>query len=67
MISVLGLDLEEASRLLREQGYTLRLTQTRSRKGVEGNSARVLRQRTLSSGEVELVYSIFKTDYTYGG
>ncbi len=67
MISVVGLELEEAARLLKEAGYPFKLTQTRSRKGVDGNEARVVRQRLLSSGEVELIYSVFKTDYTYGG
>ena len=67
MISVLGLPLEEAERLLREAGYTVKRVETRSRKGVNGNEARVVRQRSLDSGEIELVYSVFKTDHAYGG
>lgn len=67
MISVLGLSLEEAARLLQEAGFAVKLTETRSRKGLAGNEARVVRQRILNSGEVELVYSVFKTDHTYGG
>jgi len=65
--SVLGLPVEEAVRILEAEGCAVRLIETRSRKGVNGNEARVVRQRVLVSGETELIYSVFKTDHTYGG
>ncbi|MCE5235932.1 MAG: hypothetical protein ABFC62_07375 [Clostridiaceae bacterium] len=67
MISVLGLPLAEAEHMLREAGYAVISVETRSRKGVDGNEARVVRQKSLKSGEIELVYAVFKTDCTYGG
>lgn len=66
MISVVGLVLEEAERMLGEAGFTVRRKQTRSRKGVDGNEARVVRERFLPGGEVELVYAVFKTDHAHG-
>lgn len=53
--------------MLREAGYAVISVETRSRKGVDGNEARVVRQKSLKSGEIELVYAVFKTDCTYGG
>ncbi|HWS29133.1 MAG TPA: hypothetical protein VN512_03355 [Clostridia bacterium] len=67
MSSVLGLPVAEAVRLLEVEGCAVRLKETRSRKGVNGNEARVVRERVLENGEIELMYSVFKTDHTYGG
>ena len=67
MISVLGLELSEAERLLKERGYEVELIETRSRKGLEGNEARVVRERVKEGVKVELLYAVFKTDYKHGG
>ena len=66
MISVLGYELQRAKQLLEESGYAVCCTEIRSRKGVEGNEARVVRQLE-KEGCVELVYAIFKTDCEFGG
>lgn len=64
---MLGLELGEAERLLKERGYEVERVETRSRKGVEGNEARVVRERVKEGVKVELLYAVFKTDYNHGG
>lgn len=66
MISVLGYELQRGKQLLEEMGYTVCCTEIRSRKGVEGNEGRIVRQLE-KDGCVELVYAIFKTDCEFGG
>ncbi len=61
MISVLGYELAHAIELLEAEGYTVTCVETRSRKGVEGNEARVVRER-ISHGQAELVYAVFLTE-----
>ena len=59
MISVLGYELGRARELLEAE-------ETRSRKGLNGNEKRVIRQRT-DGNAVELIWALFKTDCEYGG
>lgn len=66
MISVLGLELGQAVELLKSLGYETDCIEVRSRKGLAGNEARVVRQR-ISGGRAELTYAIFKTDCDFGG
>jgi len=66
LTAVLGYELERARALLEAEGYSVSCVETRSRKGIEGNEARVVRQRE-ANGAVELTYSIFKTDCEFGG
>lgn len=64
MRHLLGLPLEAVRELLVRDGYEVRLVEARSRKGVEGDSLRVIRLRELDDSPVptiELVYSEFKT------
>ncbi|MEL7607942.1 MAG: hypothetical protein AAGU74_00370 [Bacillota bacterium] len=67
MIDVLGFELSRAAQMLRASGYEVCCLEVKSRKGVAGNEARVIRQRPLSDGRIELAYSVFKTDVAYSG
>lgn len=60
-ISVLGFELEHARTLLEAAGYTVTVQEVRSRKGLEGNERRVVRQRFLGEERVDLTYAVFKT------
>ena len=64
MILVLGYPLASGRKKLEEQGYTVRCVETRSRKGVQGDDMRVIRQKLLDadSKTVEIVYAIFHTN-----
>ena len=66
MISVLGYELGRAKELLEAEGYSVRCVETRSRKGLNGNEKRVIRQRA-DGNAVELIWAPFKTDCEYGG
>lgn len=66
MISVLGCELESALDALAEAGYAdIDCIEYSSRKGVDGNERRVIRQREAHNGRVELTYSVFKTDFEH--
>lgn len=67
MIDVLGFELHSASAALRAQGFEVVCLEVKSRKGVVGNETRVIRQRPLKDGRIELACSVFKTDVTYSG
>ena len=66
MTQVLGLPLETAAARLKSEGYEVETVETRSRKGVDGDTFRVVRQRDISSEaggpKVSLVYCCFKTE-----
>lgn len=66
MTDVLGLNAEIAARLLEAEGYTVRCVPLSSRKGVEGDDTRVIRQRILASAvvpnTVELICTAVKTE-----
>ena len=66
MISVLGYELSAARALLEAEGFSVTAVETRSRKGVDGDRAMVVRER-LEGSRAELVWSTFKTDCEYGG
>lgn len=61
------MELDRARAKLTAAGYEVVCTEISSRKGVAGNEARVVRQRTLPGGKAELLYAIFKTDCDMGG
>lgn len=67
MKNVLGIELHHAEELLRAEGESVQTLEVRSRKGVNGNEARVVRQCVRDDGTVVLTYAIFKTDYEYQG
>lgn len=64
MIFVLGYPLEQAQAMLHEQGYQTTSVQVSSRKGLQGDQKRVIRQTLIShDGQtpcVELAYSEFQ-------
>ena len=62
MIDTQGFPLESAVRLLRDAGCVVRSQEVRSKKGVEGGEARVLRQTETADGAVELTYAYCKTE-----
>ena len=62
---MLGYELSRAEEILQAEGFQVRSEEVRSRKGLLGNEARVVRQRLSDDGEAILTYAIFKTDYDY--
>lgn len=52
---MLGLDVESAVKMLKTEGYNVELVELSSRKGVDGNEVRVIRQRLTDHGAVPLV------------
>ena len=67
MISVLGYELSRAEEILRAEGFSVFSEEVRSRKGICGNEARVVRERLIGDREILLTYAVFKTDYEYVG
>lgn len=64
MINLLGLPLYTAKELLEAEGYMVEAVETRSRKGVDGDSKRVVRilEKNDDSHTIQLVYCEFKTN-----
>lgn len=58
----LGMELAKAKAYLAGQGYRVTEKETRSKKGVDGNEARVIRVRKTGEDSVELCYAVFKTN-----
>lgn len=70
MTNVLGFPLEQAIAILEREGYAVETVETRSRKGVEGDSRRVVRCLPLherSVPTVQLVFCEFKTNVDPNG
>lgn len=65
MTDVLGWELQRACAQLQQEGFTVCCVCVMSRKGMKGNEARIVRQRRKGETEVELAYSVFKTDVNY--
>ncbi len=65
MTNVLGYELDNAVEILENEGYDLNLVMVSSKKGLNGNEKRVIRQKKVESGAIELSYSVFKTDSEY--
>ena len=65
MTNVLGLPLEAAQAILTAEGFEVSAVEARSKKGVDGDSVRVVRQIVDESAEkpaVKLIYCEFKTN-----
>ena len=60
--AVLGMELAKAKAYLAALGYCAIEKEVRSRKGVPGNEARVIRARETAADCVELCYAIFQTN-----
>lgn len=58
------MSLENAETVLKSEGINVRLVETRSKKGVDGNDRRVVRVRK-EGDTVELTWALFKTDVNY--
>ncbi len=67
MISTVGLPLDRAKKLLAEDGVTVSVEETRSKKGVEGGTdARVIRQTMPDEKHAILLYAVFRTEPAEG-
>ena len=67
MISVLGLPFSEAVALLEAEGYAVETVEVSSKKGVQGNERRIVRQKELpvlpgGPKRICLTYAVFLTD-----
>lgn len=58
---VIGLEIEKAQALMENDGFRVCKNLVSCRKGAKGENARVVRQREMEDGTVELSYSLFKT------
>lgn len=65
MTDVLGFELHNAVDVLTRAGYTVTCAQFSSKKGVDGNEARVVRVCETGEQMLELTYAVFKTDVDY--
>jgi hypothetical protein len=62
LTSVLGLPLEQATKILTQEGVCVTCVEVRSRKGVpDGTQSRVIRQTNLDANHASLLYAVFRT------
>ncbi len=60
-LQVIGMEADEAQRLLTDAGFAVRREQTASPRGVNGaDSARVIRVRELGNNNIEITVAHFK-------
>ena len=62
MTGLLGLPPEKAAAILAAEGYRVETVEARSRKGVNGDSLRVIRVLKLDEKTVQITYSEFLTN-----
>ena len=62
MTGLLGLPPEKAAAILEAEGYRVAPVEARSRKGVNGDSLRVIRVLKLDEKTVQITYSEFLTN-----
>ena len=62
MTGLLGLPPEKAAARLEAEGYRVETVEARSRKGVNGDSLRVIRVLKLDEKTVQITYSEFLTN-----
>lgn len=62
MTGLLGLPPEKAAAMLEVEGYRVETVEARSRKGVNGDSLRVIRVLKLDEKTVQITYSEFLTN-----
>ena len=62
MISVLGLELDDATKRLRELGFTVELQEARSKKGVPNGKPYVVRQQQTGQALATLTFARFMTE-----
>jgi hypothetical protein len=59
---VLGFALGDAVSELKKAGYDVAVVEVSAKKRIDGGEGRVIRQRKLQDGRIELSYSLFHTD-----
>ena len=59
---MLGFALGDAVSELKKAGYDVAVVEVSAKKRIDGGEGRVLRQRKLQDGRIELSYSLFHTD-----
>ncbi len=59
---MLGFELGDAVNELKKAGYEVVVVEISAKKRIEGGESRVIRQRELQNGRIELSYSLFHTD-----
>ncbi|MBQ9950099.1 MAG: hypothetical protein IJO93_05210 [Clostridia bacterium] len=64
MIVCIGMEADTAVKALENEGFSVHLTEVRSRGGVNGDSKRIIRQRLTEDGTVELCFSYALTTPT---
>lgn len=57
MIVCIGMEADTAIKALENEGFSVHLTEVRSRGGVDGDSKRIIRQRLTGDRTVELCFS----------
>jgi len=62
LIRVLGFALGDAVSELKKAGYDVAVVEVSAKKRIDGGEGRVIRQRKLQDGRIELSYSLFHTD-----
>lgn len=64
MSPVLGLSLDDALSLLKEEGYTIETVEVSSKKGTDGTDPRVISFKQRDERTVILHYAFFVTELT---
>ncbi len=59
---MLGFALDDAVSELKKAGYDVAVVEVSAKKRIDGGEGRVIRQRKLQDGRIELSYSLFHTD-----
>lgn len=60
-MELLGQPLDKGVEMLKSKGYCVRTVEARSKKGVDGDSLRIIRISEEANGEILVTYSEFKT------
>ena len=61
MTNCLGFEIDLAEKVLTSEGFLVYRVEVRSKKGVDGDSYRVIRQKQTDENTVELCYTCIKT------
>ena len=59
---MLGFALGDAVSELKKAGYDVAVVEVSAKKRIDGGEGRVIRQRKLQDGRIELSYSLFHTE-----
>lgn len=67
MTQVLGYEFDAARRILESEGFTIILSEARSKKGLTGGEKRIVRQQLTEGQRVLLTYAVFRTELNEKG